>query len=93
MGRGPHHAPLDLDRLRSTIQRQQEISQADRAEGRPSDLHSVFEASVLTGISTWTLHRWIRRGTIRCWGHVGCFRVSISDLLPERQPRPTEVPQ
>jgi Helix-turn-helix domain len=48
----------------------------------PLDLHPVRIAAAITKMHVKSIYRLMRAGKVRCFGRRGCYRVSVSDLLP-----------
>ena len=50
----------------------------------PPDLYRIKEAARLTGITQYTIRRWIRTGKIATYGRPMMFHVSLAELMPRR---------
>lgn len=48
---------------------------------------TVPRAARLACVSPWSVWRMIRQGRLRAFGRVGMYRILLTDLLPEVQPR------
>jgi hypothetical protein len=57
----------------------------------PMDLQPIRFAACIVKMHPKTIYRLIRAGKVRCFGHRGCYRVSLSDLLPVVEPRTSET--
>jgi hypothetical protein len=58
--------------------------------GLPPDLHPVQEAALMVRMHPKSIYRLIADRKIRYFGRRGCYRVSLSDLLPVVEPNSQE---
>jgi excisionase family DNA binding protein len=51
------------------------------------DFMTIGATAELARLSEQTIRRWIREGRIKAYGHRGCLRVRMRDLMPAFDPR------
>lgn len=57
----------------------------------PRDLVPIGDAARIARIHHNTIRRWIRRGLVQLYGHRGCERVSLSQVVPPVTSRRSKV--
>ena len=57
----------------------------------PEAFLTIQEAASVTGISEWTIQRWVVRRRIRSFGFRGTIRVRLCDVLPTYEAVAAEV--